>query len=113
MIRWLWFALVLDLFFGAFPAYAIEPGQVFLVANKNVPESMQVAQHYCQKRGVPRANIIILDLPTGDDISRADYGQRIVSPLRAALKNQREQALVVVTVYGVPLREWPTRVHPC
>ena len=33
------------------PAFALEPADVWLVVNKNVPESRQVADHYVAKRG--------------------------------------------------------------
>jgi uncharacterized protein (TIGR03790 family) len=56
------------------------------------------------KRGVPADHLIGLDLPDGEDISRADYNKRLVAPLRAALKDRKEQAKVLLTVYGVPLR---------
>ena len=44
-------------------APALEPREVFLLVNKNVAESRAVADHYCARRGVPRENQIVLDLP--------------------------------------------------
>src|SRR4029450_12583057 len=55
-------------------------------------------------RAVSKKNIIVLDLPAGEDISRDDYDRRLAAPLRDALKDRREQAKVLLTVYGVPLR---------
>src|SRR5262249_14980191 len=86
------------------PALALEPKDVFVVSNKNVPASRGVAEHYLAKRGVPKDNLIELDLPTGEDISRADYDAKLAGPLRAALKDRKEGAKVILTVYGVPLR---------
>jgi uncharacterized protein (TIGR03790 family) len=94
----------LCLLFTALPAYALGPENVFLVVNRNVSESTEVADHYCRKRNVPRGNIIDLDLPAGEDISREDYDQKLVMPLRAALKDRREKARVLLSIYGVPLR---------
>src|SRR5262245_42529037 len=88
----------------ASPAVALEPKDVWLVVNKNVPESRQVADHYIAKRGVPKGNVVELDLPKGEDISRADYDAKLAGPLRAALKEKKEAAKVLVTTYGVPLR---------
>ncbi len=85
-------------------ARALEPADVFVVVNKNVPASQQVADHYLEKRGVPKDNVIVLDLPAGEDISRADYDKRLVAPLREALKGRKDKAKVLLTVYGVPLR---------
>lgn len=91
----------------ASPAVALEPKDVWLVVNKNVPESRQVADHYIAKRGVHEGNVIELDLPKGEDISRADYDTKLAGPLRDALKEQKGRVKVLVTTYGVPLRVGP------
>src|SRR5436190_3970188 len=83
---------------------ALEPADVFLLVNKNMPASLEVAEHYSAKRGVPKENIISLDLPAGEDISRKDYDEKLAGPLREALKEKKEKAKVLLAVYGVPLR---------
>jgi uncharacterized protein (TIGR03790 family) len=86
------------------PAHALEPKDVFVVGNRNVPASKEVAEHYCARRGVPRDHIVLLDLPAGEDISRADYDAKLAGPLREALRDRKDAARVLLTVYGVPLR---------
>ncbi|HEX5269999.1 MAG TPA: TIGR03790 family protein [Gemmataceae bacterium] len=88
----------------ACPARALGPADVFVIYNKNVPASREVADHYAQKREVPADNLIGLDLPAGEDISRADYDKRLLHPLRDALKDRKDKVKVLLTVYGVPLR---------
>jgi uncharacterized protein (TIGR03790 family) len=88
----------------ASPVAALEPRDVFVVANRNVPGSRDVAEHYLAKRGVPKENLIELDLPAGEDISRADYDTKLAGPLREALKDRKDAVKVILTVYGVPLR---------
>lgn len=83
---------------------ALEPKDVWLIVNTNVPESRAVADHYIAKRGVPKTNVVELDLPKGEDISRADYDAKFAKPLRAALADHKDAAKVLVTTYGVPLR---------
>src|SRR5262249_42382952 len=85
-------------------ACALGPADVYIVFNKNVPASREVADYYQSKRAVPAENLIGLDLPDGEDISRADYDKRLVVPLREALKDRKDRAKVLLTVYGVPLR---------
>ncbi len=87
-----------------FGALALEPASVFLLANKNLPASQEVAEHYCAKRRLPKENIVSLDLPVGEDISRADFDEKLAGPLREALKEKKEQVKVLLAVYGVPLR---------
>src|SRR5260221_11999492 len=97
------FALpVLFLFTSA--ACALEPKEVLVLANKNLPTSKEVAEHYCKQRNVPVENILMLDVPTTEDISRKDYLVKIVAPVREALKDRKEQIKVLLCVYGVPLR---------
>src|SRR5207253_2829068 len=69
-----------------------------------LPASKSVAEYYCQRRGVPPANLIPLDVADADEITRADYETRILVPVRAALKDRRPVPRVLLTVYGVPLR---------
>lgn len=85
------------------PAFALEPKDVWLVVNKNEPESRAVADHYIAKRGVPKTNAVELDLPKGEDISRADYDAKLAKPLRDALSDHKAKVKVLVTTYGVPL----------
>ncbi|MBY0514526.1 MAG: hypothetical protein K2P78_11520 [Gemmataceae bacterium] len=46
---------------------------MFVVANRNVAASRDVAAYYLAARGVPADHLILLDLPAGEDTSRADY----------------------------------------
>lgn len=86
---------------------ALEPKDVFVVSNKQSPDSQRVAEHYLAARKVPAENHIALDLPTGEDISRADFRTKLLEPLRDALKTRQADVKVVLTVYGVPLRVGP------
>src|SRR5687768_13258168 len=83
---------------------ALEPKEIFLLVNKNVPSSKEVADHYCKQRSVPVDNVIVLDVPTTEDINRRDYNAKIVGPLRAALKDKKDQAKVLLSIHGIPLR---------
>lgn len=98
-----WLAVLTGLLLP-FPVQALGPQDVFLLVNKKVPESRRLAEHYCQKRGVPKDHILELELPSGEDISREVFDKNLREPLRAALKEKRDQAEVLVSMYGVPLR---------
>lgn len=90
-----------------FAVAALEPANVIVISNKNLPESQRVAEHYLAVRKVPATNHVSLDLPTGEDITRADYQAKLLEPLREALAERREGIKVLLTVYGVPLRVGP------
>ena len=88
----------------ASPAVALDPADVVVVFNPKADGSKDVADHYRAKRNVPPENLVGLDLPTTEDITRADYDGKLAAPLRAALKDRKDKVKVILTVYGVPLR---------
>lgn len=96
-------------------AYAeLQPRHVAILANATSTESLAVAQHYAAKRGVPANHIVRLDLPLRDTLTRPEYEELLVAPLRRALeeRNLASSIRVIVTTYGVPLRiEAPTLTH--
>jgi uncharacterized protein (TIGR03790 family) len=87
--------------------FALGPEDVYILVNKNVADSQAVADHYCDKRGVPKDHVVALDLPAGEDINRADYDAKLAGPLREQLKDKKDKVKVLLTVYGVPLRVGP------
>jgi uncharacterized protein (TIGR03790 family) len=86
------------------PAFALEPADVVVIINKNMPASRELADHYLKARGVPAENVVALDLPKEEDISRKDYDEKLVKPLREALKDHKEKVKCLLAMYGVPLR---------
>jgi uncharacterized protein (TIGR03790 family) len=58
---------------------------VVVVYNRNLRESQQVAEYYAQRRQVPPAQVIGLDLPTGETMSRQEYNETLRDPLAQAL----------------------------
>ena len=115
------------LFSAALPGRAAESGDaVVVVFNKNVPESRDVAEYYAKRRRVPDSQVIGLDLPTTETISRADFQKFLQKPLFGYLvvrgifkvgqlefpadgSGTRQRVLesrirYAVLCYGVPLR---------
>ena len=58
-----------------------EAERVVIVANSNDPESVELARYYADRRDIPRANIVSLDLPAGEEIDWHQYVERLYSPL--------------------------------
>jgi uncharacterized protein (TIGR03790 family) len=86
---------------------AVEPRDVVLVVNKTLEVSREIADTYVTLRNVPRTNVIELDLPLADDISRDDYNRLMVAPLRAIIQERKLRPKVLLMIYGVPLRVGP------
>jgi uncharacterized protein (TIGR03790 family) len=88
------------------PAAALEPDQVLVVVNQNVPDSLELGRHYLAVRKVPAENLVAVGT-TGDYlVSRADYERQIRDPIRQAVRRRglehRIQAMVLL--WGVPVR---------
>ena len=79
---------------------------VAILANRHSPDSLAVARHYAERRGIPAEHILELDLPTHETMSRNAYEERLVGPVRAMLeaKGLAATVRVLITTYGVPLR---------
>jgi uncharacterized protein (TIGR03790 family) len=75
-------ALVFGLLLNFVP-FEVKAGgeEVVVIYTTQLPESKSVADYYASKRGVPANQIIGLDVPSGDTISRADYVRQIQDPL--------------------------------
>lgn len=90
---------------GPLDASALEPREVAILANADLPASLEVAQRYRQLRHIPQGNLLALPLAKGETISREQYVRQIADPLRDWLaRPEQAQIRCLLLVYGVPLR---------
>lgn len=105
MARWIFpFFLLCGL---CVPCVALEPDQIALVVNSNVPASREMADFYAQKRGIPAGRVIAVDLPfPNEEMPFAQYDEKVVPAVRAFLRDNglRDKVTCLVTFWGVPLR---------
>ena len=59
--------------------------RVVLLANSDDPDSLRIAHHYAEVRGVPRENIVALKLPLTESISWREFVTTLWEPLVAEL----------------------------
>jgi uncharacterized protein (TIGR03790 family) len=74
---------------GRSAAAGPETGQLVILANRNVPASLELARYYAAARQIPDGRICELDLPDTETMSRRDYEQRLRDPLLAFLRARR------------------------
>jgi uncharacterized protein (TIGR03790 family) len=88
------------------PTLALQPDEILLITNKNVPDSQKLADLYIQLRGVPTENQIALDLPNAEEMPFDTYETQMVAPLRAFLTDHHLKTKIrcLLTFYGVPFR---------
>ena len=59
--------------------------RVIILANSRQPESVQLAEFYAEKRGIPRANIIAIPMPEPESITWRGFIDQIYRPLQKEL----------------------------
>ncbi len=107
---------------------AISPEAVAILYNSSVPDSRKLAEIYREARKIPKDNLIGLDMPTSQDISREDYERSILIPLRGQFGAREwwqrrsegggvtlptfNKIRVLVIMRGVPLRIVPSVKQP-
>lgn len=86
---------------------ALEPNEVFVIANSEIDASVRIARYYCQKRGVPADNFVAWPLgkSLSTVISRDDYNRNLAEPLRLRLTGEKYAGKIkcLLTTYGVPI----------
>jgi uncharacterized protein (TIGR03790 family) len=115
---------------GLLPVWAAAPlpDSVAVLYNSALPESKQLAEIYREARGIPKDHLIGLDLSKAADISREEFEQTLLKPLRnqfefrawwvrrleaGGVKLPVENKIrVLVVMRGVPLRIQPTPKPP-
>ena len=114
-------SLILFLLSASFAcAGSIDPARVAVVFNQSLPESVELARSYQKARSIPEKNMIGLDLPDREEITRAEYVSMLEKPLRDLFEKNRwwkrgrtsegvivaseNQIEVMVTMRGVPLK---------
>jgi uncharacterized protein (TIGR03790 family) len=88
-----------------------------VVFNQNAPGSEDLARYYAGKRAIPEQNIIGLDAPVTEEISREEYITKISAPLSAELVRRnlwiaRGREVSVSRIrYAVLMRGMPLKIR--
>ncbi|MGI8436142.1 MAG: TIGR03790 family protein, partial [Chthoniobacterales bacterium] len=101
-----------------------------VVFNSDVPESIELARFYAEKRGIARDHLVALRCSTEEEISREDYDRTLAGPLRVIFKKkkwwsenppEKKGGLPTVTsisirfvalIKGMPLKIKPAEKYP-
>jgi uncharacterized protein (TIGR03790 family) len=90
-------------------ALALSPRDLVVVYNRNLPESQAVASYYADKRRVPTNNLVGVAVSCSEDMSRREFDENLVPPVRARVERLQAQGVTpaILLVYGIPLRVGP------
>ena len=87
-------------------ALALSPRNLIVVYNRNYPDSRSVAVYYAKKRRVPLDNLVGVAVSTREDMTRREFDDKLVPPVREMVKKLIAQGRTpaILLVYGIPLR---------
>ena len=85
----LWLAILLFAFSttGLLAEKSLAPATI-VVFNQDIPESVELAKFYAQKRGIARDHLIGLSISRTEEISRDEYDTMIRNRLREIFKER-------------------------
>ncbi len=90
---------------------AIEPNEILVIVNGDIEQSVEIGQYYCQRRNVPKENVLPLSLgkTLKDSISRDEYDKNIAGPVRERLNSIEPGGEIrcLLTTYGIPYKIGP------
>jgi uncharacterized protein (TIGR03790 family) len=92
--------------FGALDARAQSAVNVVVVANDASPASVEIAEYYVSRRGIPADHLIRIRTITADQITRLQFATEIQAPIARWLTRHaaQDRILFIVLTKGVPLR---------
>ena len=84
----------------------LRPDEIVILANASSNESLVVAAHYKNQRGIADENICSLAMPIGETLDRTVWDEQIRPAIRSWIAEQKLATKVrcIVTTYDVPLR---------
>ena len=65
---------------------ALVPSEILVIANRNFPQSSELAHYYMEKRGIPEQNLILVSTTKDERCSREEYDREIALPIRTYLE---------------------------
>ncbi len=107
-------AIVLILLCGGI-GFALEPDEILVIANRQIAVSEKIAEYYCEKRNIPKKNVLYLALGYNpqERIRREDYERYLALPIRRALQRRLPGEIrCLVTTYGIPIKVGPRGLLP-
>ncbi|MFK7851737.1 MAG: TIGR03790 family protein [Akkermansiaceae bacterium] len=115
--------LLLTLFSGLSYANRLSSEDILVVFNRSIPESKKLADFYIEQRNIPKNQVLGLEMPKKQDISRTEFEESIRTPLLTFFDDEQlwqrskdasgrllptsTKIRAIVLMHGVPLRIKP------
>ena len=92
----------------------LQPDELLLIVNGNVPASVKTAEFYAKARLVPDNRIVKLNLPGSEEMTFDKYETEVLPPIKDFLRKNHLESKIkcFVTFYGVPFRVGAKQLTP-
>lgn len=78
--------------------------RVALVINQISSDSVEIGRYYAEKRKIPRSNIIVISVPSADNIELKAFEAQIRDKIKAGIASAKNTIDFIVLTKGVPIR---------
>jgi uncharacterized protein (TIGR03790 family) len=87
------------------PCSALEPREVLVLANRGVPDSINLSKYYMKMRGIPENHLVVLTVPDKEQVGGEDYEKYVAVPVKNYLRDKDPFRFIrcLVLMYGMPL----------
>ena len=113
MVHRIALSLVVLLLTGACSFAALKPEEIVIVGARGNRDSEGLAKYYSRVRGVPEANICLVDMPSNELLPREMWQWGVRPEIRKWLAEHDPQQKIrcLLTVWGVPLKIGPAEAN--
>ncbi len=77
---------------------------VLVVINSASPASQEIGAYYRFKREIPKENVVFISVSTTENIDQSEFENGILTPIKAAIKANKNRIDFIVTTTGIPIR---------
>ncbi len=93
--------------------FALQADEVLLIVNRNNASSIELAEYYRNRRQIPQANLLTVNMTDQEDCSREEYQQKLIEPVRKYLARRKGTPIrCLLLFYGIPLRVAAPELSP-
>lgn len=78
--------------------------RVLVVVNARSVDSEALGRYYMQRRGIPPANLVRVDVQDEDEIGELTFSSDLLAPVRAAIESLPVRIDFILLTTGVPIR---------
>lgn len=80
------------------------PARVLVVVNQASQDSRTIGRYYVQRRQIPAANVLSIQAPTGEELSKAEFEKTILAPVKRKIGASKTRIDYIVLTRGTPIR---------